>query len=207
MSSYDYNELLKKVSDNIESRPMSDDRFNLPKAEIFYEGNTSVIKNFDKISDAMNREPDEILKFLLGGLGTAGERSGSRVIFQGKIRAEAIQSKLKEYIDTFVMCSECGKPDTHLVKRGRNTMVRCDACGAIRPLKSQKRVIEKKPSTSLKEGETYEVTVKDIGKKGDGVAFYGKYMIYIPGVVKGATVKWKAEKISGIVAFAKVVET
>ena len=83
---------------------MSDDRFNLPKAEIFYEGNTSVIKNFDKISDAVNREPDEILKYLLGGLGTAGERSGSRVIFQGKIRAEAIQAKLKDYIDNYVIC-------------------------------------------------------------------------------------------------------
>jgi len=207
MSSYDYDKLLKKVNENIESRPMSDDRFNLPKAEIFYEGNTSVIKNFDKISDAVNREPDEILKFLLGGLGTAGERSGSRVIFQGKIRAEAIQSKLKDYIDAFVICSECGKPDTHLVKKGRNTMVRCDACGAIRPLKSQKRMIEKKPSMTLKEGETYELTVKDIGKKGDGVAFYGKFIIYIPGVVKGATVKVKVEKISGVVAFAKLVET
>jgi translation initiation factor 2 subunit 2 len=207
MSSYDYNELLKKVTKNIESRPLSDDRFKLPKAEIFYEGNTSVIKNFDKISDAINREPDEILKYLLGGLGTAGERSGSRLIFQGKIRAESIQSKLKEYIDTYVMCSECGKPDTHLVKRRRNTMVRCDACGAIRPLKSQKRIIEKKPSTTIKEGGIYDVTIKDIGKKGDGVAFYGKYMIYIPGVVKGVTVKIKIEKISGIVAFASLVET
>ena len=86
-------------------------------------------------------------------------------------------------------------------------MVRCDACGAIRPLKSQKRMIEKKPSMTLKEGETYELTVKDIGKKGDGVAFYGKFIIYIPCVVKGATVKVKVEKISGVVAFAKLVET
>jgi len=206
MTSYNYNDLLKKVRDNIESRPVSDDRFNLPKAEIFYEGNTSVIKNFDKISDAVNREADEILKFLLGGLGTAGERSGSRVIFQGKIRAESIQGKLMDYIDNYVICSECGKPDTHLVKRGRNTMVRCDACGAIRPLKSQKRSIEK-PSIILKEGSSYDVTIKDIGKKGDGVAFHGKFIIYVPGAIKGSLVKVKIEKISGTVAFARPVET
>jgi translation initiation factor 2 subunit 2 len=206
MDRYDYSNLLKKVRDNIKDQSVSDDRFNLPTAEIFYEGNTSVIKNFDKISDAINREADEILKYLLGGLGTAGERSGSRVIFQGKIRAESIQSKLKDYIDTYVICSECGKPDTHLVKRVRNIMVRCDACGAIRPLKSQKRIIEKKPSMVLKEGSVYDVTIKDIGKKGDGVAYHGKYIIYVPGAVKGSIVKIKIEKISGTVAFASPIE-
>ena len=117
MTSYDYKDLLKKVQDNIATKPVSDDRFKLPKAEIFYEGNTSVIKNFDRISDAVNRDPEEILKYLLGGLGTAGERSGSRVIFQGKIPADSIQTKLKDYIENYVICSECGKPDTHLVKR------------------------------------------------------------------------------------------
>ena len=206
MNSYNYKDLLKKVHENIESKPVSDDRFNLPKAEIFHEGNTSVIKNFDKISDAVNREPDEILKYLLGGLGTAGERKGSRVVFQGKIRAESIQTKLMDYINTYVICSECSKPDTHLVKRGRNTMVRCDACGAIRPLKSQKRTIEKKPSIAFKEGGVYDVTIKDIGKKGDGVAYQGKYIIYVPGAVKGAILKVKIEKISGTVAFATPIE-
>ena len=206
MTSYDYNKLLKKVRDNIASKPVSDDRFKLPKVEIFYEGNTSVIKNFDRISDAVNREPDEILKYLLGGLGTAGERSGSRVIFQGKIPANNIQLKLKDYIDAYVICSECGKPDTHLVKKGRNVMVRCDACGAIRPLKSQKRKIELKPSIVLKEGSTIDVTIKDIGKKGDGVAFHDKFIIYVSGAVKGSTVKIKIEKISGTVAFGKLID-
>jgi translation initiation factor 2 subunit 2 len=206
MASYNYNNLLKKVTENIAAKPVSDDRFKLPKAEIFYEGNTSVIKNFDRISDAVNRDPDEILKYLLGGLGTSGERSGSRVIFQGKIPADTIQSKLKDYIDSYVICSECGKPDTHLVKRGRNIMVRCDACGAIRPLKSQKRKIETKPAVMLKEGSIIEVTIKDIGKKGDGVAFYDKFIIYVSGAVKGSTVKIKIEKISGTVAFGRLIE-
>lgn len=207
MPSYDYKDLLKKVRDNIDIKPISDDRFKLPKAELFYEGNTTVIKNFDKISDAVNRDPDEILKFLLGGVGTAGERSGSRVIFQGKIPVDSIQHKLKDYIDTFVICSECGKPDTHLVKKGRTIMVRCDACGAIRPSKSQKRGIEKKPTASLKEGAICEVTIKDIGKKGDGVAYYDKFIIYVSGAVKGSIVKIKIEKISGSVAFGRLVET
>ncbi len=205
MTAFNYNELLKKAKDSIETGRVSEDRFKLPEAEIFYEGNTSVIKNFDKISDAVNREPDQILKYLLGSLGTAGEREAGRVVFQGKIPANSIQEKLKDYINIYVMCSECGKPDTHLVKKGRTTMVRCDACGAIRPLKSQKINVSKQQRIKLEEGNTYDVTIKDIGKKGDGVAFIDKYIIYVPGAVKGSAVKVKIVKISGTVAFADIV--
>jgi translation initiation factor 2 subunit 2 len=207
MSTYDYKDLLKKVYANISVTSTSDDRFKLPEAEIFYEGNTTVIKNFDKISDAVNRDPDHILKVLLGGVGSAGERVAGRVIFQGKIPAGTVQEKLKDYIDLFVICSECGKPDTHIVKRGRNTMIRCDACGAIHPLKSSKKKMERPTSVSISEGTVCEVTIKDIGKKGDGVAFLDKYIIYVPGSVKGATVKVKIQKISGTMAFAQIIES
>ena len=52
---------------------------------------------------------------------------------------------------------------------------------------------------------TYDLTVKDIGRKGDGVAYYDKYIVYVPGAVKGSTLKVKIEKISGTVAFGQVV--
>ena len=205
MADLEYKDLLKRVVDSTPKKEVSDDRFKLPKAEIFYEGNTTVIKNFDKISDAVNRDADLILKFLLGGLGTAGELDGSRVVFQGKIPARSIQDKLKEYIDTYVMCSECNRPDTHLVKQGRTLLIRCDACGAFRSVKSRKRKVVKQPSVSLKEGMIYELTIKNIGRKGDGVAYFDKYIVYVSGGVKGSTIKVKIEKISGNVAFGNIV--
>lgn len=206
MSDFDYNKLLKKVIEATPKKELVEDRFKLPRAEIFYEGNSTVIKNFDKISDAVNRSPDLILKFLLGGLGTAGELNGPRVVFQGKIPARDIQEKLMDYIDTFVMCSECNKPDTHLVKQGRTMLIRCDACGAFRSVKSRKKKIVKQPSETLREGMTYDLEIKDIGKKGDGIAYFDKFIIYVSGAVKGTTVKVKIEKISGAVAFGQIVQ-
>lgn len=206
MADYDYKELLKRVVESTPKKEVVEDRFKLPKAEIFYEGNTTVIKNFDKISDAINRDSNLILKFLLGGLGTAGEQDGSRVVFQGKIPARNVQDKLKDYIDTYVMCSECNRPDTHLVKQGRTTLIRCDACGAFRSVKSRKKKIVQQPTETLKEGETYDLTIKDIGRKGDGLAFFDKFTIYVAGAMKGTTVKVKIEKISGTVAFGRIVE-
>lgn len=206
MSDLDYKKLLKKVIDSTPKKEVIEDRFKLPKAEIFYEGNTTVIKNFDKISDAVNRESDLILKFLLGGLGTAGELDGSRIVFQGKIPAKSIQDKLKEYIDAYVICSECNRPDTHLVKQGRTTLIRCDACGAFRSVKSRKKKVVQQPSETLKEGMTYDLTIKDIGKKGDGIAYFDKYIVYVAGAVKGSSVKVKIGKISGTVAFGQIAE-
>ena len=204
MSDFDYNKLLKRVIEATPKKEVVEDRFKLPKAEIFYEGNSTVIKNLDKISDAVNRSPELILKFLLGGLGTAGELVGPRAIFQGKIPTRDIQEKLKDYIDTFVMCSECNKPDTHLVKQGRTLLIRCDACGAFRSVKSRKKKLIQQPSETLKEGMTYDLEIKDIGKKGDGIAYFDKFIIYVSGAVKGSTVKVKIEKISGAVAFGQI---
>lgn len=202
----DYKKLLKNVKEGISTKELIDDRFKLPKVEIFYEGNTTHIKNFDKISSAINREPDHILKFLLGGIGTSGEISSGRIVFQGKIPAKQIQDKLKDYIDMYVMCSECYRPDTHLVKQARTILIRCDACGAFRSVKSRKKKTILQPTEIFKEGMTYELTIKDIGRKGDGVAYFDKYIVYVPGVVKGSTVKVKIEKISGTVAFGHAVE-
>ena len=206
MADLDYQKLLKRVIDSTPKKEISDDRFKLPKAEVFYEGNTTVIKNFDKITDTINREPDIVLKFLLGGLGTAGEIVGGRAVFQGKIPTKNIHDKIKDYVDMFVICSECSRPDTHLVKQGRELLIRCDACGAFRSVKSRKKKVVSQPSTSLKEGMTIELTIKDIGKKGDGIAYHDKYIIYVSGAIKGTMVKVKIEKISGTVAFGHIVQ-
>jgi len=204
MTDLDYQKLLKRVIKATPKKEISEERFKVPKSDVFYEGNTTVIQNFDKISDTINRPAEEVLKFLLGGLGTAGEINGPRVIFQGKIPKTSIQSKIEEYVDTMVICSECNRPDTHLVKKGRTTLIRCDACGAFRSIKSRKKKVVKPAFESLKEGNIYDLTIKDIGKKGDGIAYHDKYIIYVNGGVKGAMVKVKIDKISGTVAFGHI---
>lgn len=206
MNKVNYNELLKRVHNVTTKERIKDDRFKVPKVDVFFEGNTTVFKNFDKIIDMLNRDANHFLKFLLGSVGTAGEISSGRVIFQGKIPIKIIQDRLDEYVNTYVVCSECHRPDTHLVKKDRTLLIRCDACGAFRSIRSMKKRKTMIPSEVLKEGNVYELTIKDIGKRGDGVAFFDKYIVYIPGAIKGATVKVKIEKISGTVSFGRIVQ-
>ena len=204
MSDYDYASLLKRASELTSVERVEEDRFKIPKVDVFNEGNTTVFRNFDKVVQALNRESNHLVKFFLGNIGTAGELTGGRLTFQGKIPAKTIQVKLNDYVENYVLCSECNRPDTHLVKKGRTILIRCDACGAFRAIGSMKTRNVASTVEKLKAGSEYELTIKDIGKRGDGVAFFDKYIIYVNGAVKGSTYKVKIEKISGSVAFGRI---
>ena len=204
MSDYDYASLLKRASELTSVERVEEDRFKIPKVDVFNEGNTTVFRNFDKVVQTLNRESNHLVKFFLGNIGTAGELTGGRLTFQGKIPAKTIQEKLNDYVENYVLGSECNRPDTHLVKKGRTILIRCDACGAFRAIGSMKTRNVASTKEKLKAGSEYELTIKDIGKRGDGVAFFDKYIIYVNGAVKGSTYKVKIEKISGNVAFGRI---
>ena len=48
--------------------------------------------------------------------------------------------------------------------------------------------------------------IAEVGSKGDGIAKKEKYTIYVPGVVKGDSVKIKIKKITGNLAIAELIE-
>src|SRR3989304_4262031 len=178
-------------------------RFHIPDAELISEGKTTVLRNFIDITTAINRDPNQVLQYLLRELGTAGSLEERRGGFKGKVTAQQVADRVKSYIDTYVTCSECGRPDARLVKEDRVAILECDACGARRPVKMVKKQAKVEEAV-LAEGKVYEVMIQDIGKKGDGIAKKDKYIIYVPGTAKGVIVKVFIEKIAGTVAFGHI---
>ncbi len=183
----------------------SGERFIVPEPRLLTEGKTIVLENFAAIADKLNREPEHLFKFLLRELGTAGKLEGGRAIFHGKFTSSFIADLIDAYVKEYVTCSECGRPDTHLIKSDRILTLRCDACGAHRPV-SKRQVAGVVKEEALVEGETYEVRIEAVGSKGDGIAKKDKYTIYVPGGAKGDTVKVKIKKITGNLAFAQFIE-
>jgi len=181
------------------------ERFVVPDPKLLTEGKTTVLENFAAIADKMNRDPEHVFKFLLRELGTAGKREGHRAIFQGKFSSSVFFQLIDAYIKDYVTCSECGRPDTHLVKVERFLALRCDACGAHRPV-SKHAAPHLVKEEAIKEGEMYEVRIEAVGSKGDGIAKRDKYTIYVPGAAKGDTVKIKIKKITGNLAFSEFIE-
>ena len=132
---YDYDTLLKRAYSQLPEEVFKDVRFEVPNPESIIEGNRTVIKNFRDIAKVINRDVQFFAKYVMRELGTAGNVEGQRLILQGKFSSYLINSKIKEFIEEYVLCDECGKPDTKIIKEGRLHFLKCMACGAIKPIK------------------------------------------------------------------------
>jgi len=201
----DYKEILGRLRETLPETVTAQSRFKVPELEVLYEGKTTVLRNFGDVVDAINRKPAHLMAYLLREVGTAGNQEARRALFKGRVPLKQLEGRINNYVDLFVLCSECRRPDTKLVKDGRTLVLECEACGAHRPVKVHKSAHRTEKLPPLEAGKVYELFIQDMGRKGDGIAKYDKYVIYIPGVTKGATVKAKIEKVAGTIAFAKQV--
>ena len=201
----EYKEILSRLRKTLPETVTAQSRFKVPELEVLYEGKTTVLRNFGDVTDTINREPAHLMAYLLREVGTAGNQEARRALFKGRVPLKQLEDRINNYVDLFVLCSECRRPDTKLVKDGRTLVLECEACGAHRPVKVHKSAHTTEKLPPLEEGKVYEVFIQDMGRKGDGIAKYDKYVIYIPGVAKGATIKAKIEKVAGTIAFAKEV--
>ena len=129
----DYEDMLKKARANLPALEMK--RFEMPSAAVQLAGRQTVIKNFFEIAKNVRREPKHIAKYLFKELAVPGETKGNELFLQGKIPGHVINKRLEEYVKEFVLCHECSKPDTVVQKVDRFEFIRCEACGARRPLK------------------------------------------------------------------------
>lgn len=205
-SALDYDALLERAKDKLPQKLESHDRFQVPEPDVMIEGKTTVVRNFGDIADVLRREPDHILGFLLRELGTAGTLEGRRVVFKGKVTTSQVADRIKDYVDEYVLCSECNRPDTKIVKDGRVLILACETCGARRPVHVRKQ-LKAEEAKEIEAGQEYDLMIEDVGKRGDGIARKGNFIIYIPGTAKGSQVKVKIEKVSGTVAFGTLVRT
>ncbi len=133
----EYEKLLERAQEKLPKRIQSKERFELPKVTGHIEGNKTIITNFQQIVTALRRDAKHLLKYLLRELATPGIIVGQRLSLGRKISAKIINEKIKKYANEFVICKECSKPDTQIVKEGPVLMLKCTACGAKHPIKSK----------------------------------------------------------------------
>ena len=122
---------VKQVSDK------ENKRFEVSKVQGYFEGKKTILTNFFQIADYIRRNPEHFQKFILKELASSGHRSGDKLILNIKVPSAKINQKIEQYVKEFVLCKECKKPDTKLIKQGRLTFVHCLACGAKHSVQSK----------------------------------------------------------------------
>lgn len=106
--------------------------YELPELEIVSDARHTVIKNFSQYCSALNRDPKHVAKFLFKELAIPGDLEGNKLVLFQKFSESRIRTVLEDYFKTYVVCRECNSKDTVLMKQGRITMLKCEACGATR---------------------------------------------------------------------------
>ena len=132
---YNYDELLKQARAQIPEVTLKKERLEMPRLFVSMVGMRTTIANFKEVSDTLDRDPQHILKYLTREMATAATFQDSRAIFQGKFRQDSFVRLLQRYIDSYVVCPICKRPDTRIVKEKRLSFLVCNACGAKSSIK------------------------------------------------------------------------
>jgi translation initiation factor 2 subunit 2 len=127
----DYDEQLDRAIEETPDIEEAASRFDLPDPEVRQEGNVTVYENFQSTLDSLDRSGEHVMKYLQNELGTSANiDERGRLRLTGEFRRKRVQEAMEEYAEGYVICSECGLPDTRIEKENGAELIRCEACGA-----------------------------------------------------------------------------
>ncbi len=132
----DYDRLLDNIYSNLPEKATQSERFDMPKFEYFTEGNKTIVKNFRSVADKLRREPQFVAKYFSKELAVPVEIQGERLVLQRRLSDNIVNKKLEEFVNKYVICKECKRPDTHIEELGHGfRQLVCESCGARTPIR------------------------------------------------------------------------
>jgi translation initiation factor 2 subunit 2 len=130
-----YENLLDEAYKKVKVVTKGSERFDIPKVQGMVSGKNTIITNIKEITDYLRRPIDQVVKFLLKELATSGKMEEGRLILNTKLNSSKVNEKLQEYAKGFVICPECGKPDTEIISEKGIKFKHCLACSAKSPIR------------------------------------------------------------------------
>lgn len=136
MTADDYESLLDNIYAKLPEKTASAERFEIPRFDFFTEGNKTIVKNFKAVTDKIRRDPAILSKYLSKELAVPVEIQGERLILQRKLIGEMVNIKLTDFVNRYVICKECNRPDTHIEEAGHGLrQLVCESCGARKAIR------------------------------------------------------------------------
>lgn len=201
-----YEEMLERAYSELPEVLKTHARFEMPEVESIIQGKITVVQNLGEISKGVHRDVDMVARYLIKELGTSGTHDGQHLTVKGQFRSPQVQEKFEAFVGQYVLCSECERPDTKIIKEGRIHFIKCDACGSKHPItliRAAPRKVKKEPSV----GDELTLEITGVGKKGDGIAKMGKYIVFVANAKIGQTAQIRITGVQGTRIFAEAVKT
>lgn len=118
------------MSVNIGKSNISDPfyRYKMPAVVVTHEKKKTNCDNIQNVARALQRTPEEIMKFFSITLGCS-HTVGKKFTLTGIFSSTKLQDVLEDYISLFVMCDTCSLPETKYTV-GETLSKVCSSCGA-----------------------------------------------------------------------------
>ncbi len=130
-----YEELLSKAHLMMPAREEEKERLEIPKPNSFVQGKKTIITNFGQILKVIQRDAKHLMKFIAKETAAPATHSEGKLTITGKFSTIQINKIFNNYLKQFVLCPECKKPDTKFTEQNGVKVIKCEACGAVFPLK------------------------------------------------------------------------
>ena len=133
-----YDALLERIRGSLnDGRDASRSRFELPPADVMWEGQRTYLRNFAEFAKVLRRDPLKILQYLSKEFAVPAEKIGDKAMFIGKREPDDFARLFRIYLREYVECPTCKSPDTGTIKENRISFLVCEACGAKSTLKGK----------------------------------------------------------------------
>lgn len=132
---YSYRDLLTRVYSMIGT---TDPRSTvgpmvIPAPKTKYMNRRTVISNFNRLCNALDREPPHMLAYVKAELLCNATVDGNGAVWlRGRFSQGQIEQLITAYIVAFVTCDQCKSILTHLNRVNRLWFKKCKKCGSTR---------------------------------------------------------------------------
>ncbi len=130
MSEEEYERLLDSAFSKLPNLSADKADFAIPVADVMIEGSKTIVRNVSAMADMARRTPMDIARYIGKEFSVPVNIEDQRLIINGRFPADEINRKVRKYFEMYVICKECGKPDTHLEQADKGMYLICEACGA-----------------------------------------------------------------------------
>ncbi len=131
----EYDKMLDRAYMSLPKETLTKERFQMPAVDSMIQGTKTFVRNFDQIIKAIERPEEHVCKFITKEVATAVSVDKGKLVINGKFGMIQVSKIFDSYVSQYVLCHECGKPDTTIADEHGVKTLKCQACGARSPVR------------------------------------------------------------------------
>jgi translation initiation factor 2 subunit 2 len=128
---YTTDELIERLYEDLDSRnsAKTNQKLIMERPILVPQNRKSCFTNFRSVCKNMFRDELDVKRYIDEELCCSSSIDSNGVmVIDGKFRSKNLEKPIINYLNTYVICRECGSNKTELIKKDRIQFLKCKKC-------------------------------------------------------------------------------